>query len=172
MFVKQAEKFEKNLTDGDYTAHCFAVIDLGRQWTEFEGQGKFVRQVALGFRILEGNRFWLILTASLHEKAKLRAYLESWRGRPFTEKELNGFDLNTILGVPVLLTLTEKNGYLNITKLKKPVKEVVSLEEGIAFVYDAQNEANFSRCPKWIQEKILNQDIGPSSGETGADVPF
>lgn len=36
-------------------------------------------------------------TASLHEKAKLRQHLESWRGRKFSEKELDNFELENLL---------------------------------------------------------------------------
>lgn len=38
-------------------------------------------------------------TNSLHDKAKLRQHLEAWRGRKFSEDELNGFDLERLLGV-------------------------------------------------------------------------
>lgn len=41
----------------------------------------------------------MMYTASLHEKAKLRQHLKSWRGRDFTDEELEGFELENILGV-------------------------------------------------------------------------
>jgi hypothetical protein len=62
------------------------------------------------------------VTASLHEKAKLRKLLESWRGRAFTPDELKGFDLDTVIGASCQLQLlhnvTKKDGksktYANI----------------------------------------------------------
>jgi len=44
-------------------------------------------------------------TASLNEKANLRKDLESWRGRPFTVEELQGFDLEKVVKAPCMLNL-------------------------------------------------------------------
>jgi hypothetical protein len=51
-------------------------------------------------------------TASLGTKGNLRPMLESWRGRPFTAQELEGFDMRNLVGA---------NGYANVvheTKVK------------------------------------------------------
>jgi hypothetical protein len=37
-------------------------------------------------------------TMSLHEKSNLRKDLESWRGKKLTEKEVEGFDLEQLIG--------------------------------------------------------------------------
>ena len=37
-------------------------------------------------------------TLSLAEKSKLRPFLEAWRGRKFTNEELNQFDLESVIG--------------------------------------------------------------------------
>lgn len=46
-------------------------------------------------------------TLSLHEKAGLRKDLEAWRGRAFTEEELQGWDVEQILSVPCLLSILQ-----------------------------------------------------------------
>jgi len=49
---------------------------------------------------------WLVtrqFTLSLHEKAALRKFLVSWRGKQFTPEELQGFDLEKVIGAPCLL---------------------------------------------------------------------
>ena len=45
-----------------------------------------------------GRRFDVarVYTLCLHERAALRKDLESWRGRKFTEQELDGFDLEKL----------------------------------------------------------------------------
>ena len=48
--------------------------------------------------------------ASLHEKAGLRKDLEAWRGRPFTNVELQGFDLENVVGAPCMLNVIHKQG--------------------------------------------------------------
>jgi hypothetical protein len=62
-------------------------------------------------------------TASLGEKANLRADLKNWRGRDFTDEELAGFEAKNILGKPCMLSVveTESEGktYSNIANNTK-----------------------------------------------------
>ena len=41
-------------------------------------------------------------TNSLGEKANLRKMLENWRGRAFTQEEMDGFDLRNVLGLSLI----------------------------------------------------------------------
>jgi hypothetical protein len=80
-------------------------------------------------------------TCSLDEKATLRKDLESWRGRPFTEDELNGFDLDVLIGVSCQLNVVQvqRGGdvYANVTSVvplgrgmgKLAVKEYVRVQD-------------------------------------------
>lgn len=49
-----------------------------------------------------------LYTASRHPKSNLRRDLESWRGKPFTDEELEEFDSENLVGVNALLKLVEK----------------------------------------------------------------
>ncbi len=102
---------------GTYTAVMRAMIDLGTQSSTFEGEAKSARKIMLKFEITDADnrrsdgtahtvskRF----TASLHERAALRKFLEAWRGRPFTPEELKGFDLAKLLGLPCLLGIVHQ----------------------------------------------------------------
>lgn len=102
---------------GTYTAVLIAMIDLGTQTSTFEGEAKAARKIMLKFEITDSDnrrsdgtahtvskRF----TASLHERAALRKFLEAWRGRPFTPEELKGFDLAKLLGVACLLGIVHQ----------------------------------------------------------------
>jgi hypothetical protein len=113
---------------GAYPARCTRIIDLGTQETTFQGEVKHVRQVMLSFESSElmtegekaGQPFIVAqtFTASLGEKAKLRKYLEGWRGRKFTKAEAEGgWDLKSVLGKPALLQIVHSEGervYANI----------------------------------------------------------
>ncbi|WP_210238339.1 hypothetical protein, partial [Mesorhizobium sp. M2E.F.Ca.ET.209.01.1.1] len=95
------------------------VIDLGTQTNEYQGEVSTVRQIRLAWeltgddRLGSGASFQMknkepflvteIVTLSLNERANLRRLLEGWRGRPFTEDELKGFDIVNLLGKPCLL---------------------------------------------------------------------
>lgn len=71
-------------------------------------------------------------TLSLHEKAALRKDLESWRGRAFTEQELQGFDLENLLKVPALLNIihNQKDGstFANVASIMRLPKTMQAPE--------------------------------------------
>jgi len=64
-------------------------------------------------------------TLSLHEKAALRQFLLTWRGKDFTAAELKGFDLEKLIGVPAALNIIHKQSqdgtkwYANIAGVSK-----------------------------------------------------
>lgn len=94
---------------GTHQAVCVDVIDLGMVKTTFQGKEKMQHKVSVRWQIDElmenGKRFIVQkrYTASLHEKSHLRHDLESWRNRPFTEAEIQGFDLEHLIGANCLL---------------------------------------------------------------------
>src|SRR5580700_4442984 len=96
---------------GTHPAVCCDVIDLGILEVNFNGKTKKQHKINLVWQIDElrdDNRPFLVrkrYTLSLHEKAGLRKDLESWRGRPFTDAELDQFDVESVLGVGCLLSV-------------------------------------------------------------------
>lgn len=102
---------------GTFVAILRGLIDLGTQSSTYEGEHKSARKITLKFEVADtenrrsdgtphvvSKRF----TASLHERAALRKFLEAWRGRPFTPEELKGFDMGKLLGVPCLLGIVHQ----------------------------------------------------------------
>ena len=96
-------------------------------------------------------------TLSLHENAALRRDLQSWRGRAFTETELAGFDLKTVLGVPCMITLVHSpdGKYANIQAvaglpkgMEAPPQVLPSREAQVFFVQPRR----FSSCEISISE--------------------
>ncbi len=90
-------------------------------------------------------------TLSLHENASLRKDLENWRGKKFTEEELQGFDLEKLLGVNALITVVHSQGadgktYSNIAAVSKLMKGMAPLE--------AQNKRS---QPEWVIKLIEKQ---------------
>jgi len=76
-----------------------------------------------------GRRFDVarVYTLSLHERAALRKDLESWRGRKFTEIELDGFDLERLIGVNAQVQVTQDlsddgTTYANVSTVVPPGK--------------------------------------------------
>lgn len=102
---------------GVFAARCTRIIDLGTQNEDFQGKPKKSHKVIFFFETTElmpdgemaGKPFLVNkeYTASLGEKATLRKDLESWRGRKFSDPELEGFDIKNVLGKPVMLNIVE-----------------------------------------------------------------
>lgn len=125
---------------GNYQAVCLGVFDLGLQETkDLKGNTVNKPQVYLVFEVDEtdqsGERYVIgkIYTDSFHEKSNLRKHLESWRGRQFTDNELENFDVNSIINKNCFLNITHnKNGYPqidSITPVPSSIQAMVSVRE-------------------------------------------
>ena len=101
-----AKKPESSFTpcpEGLHQAVCVDVVDLGLQKgvygekhkAEIRWQTELMNEDAQPARRFQLRKWY---TISLHEKSNLRKDLECWRGRKFTEAELDGFDLEKLLG--------------------------------------------------------------------------
>src|SRR5689334_864018 len=97
--------------EGIHSAVCVDILDLGILPITFQGETKMQHKVRIFWQIDEeradGNPHEVMneYTLSLNEKAKLRQHLETWRGRKFTEQELEGFDIEVLLGKPCQLQI-------------------------------------------------------------------
>jgi len=161
------------VTQGLHQAVCYALYDLGTQFQE--KFGKSVHKVLIGWEIpgerIEVDRDGTKLnlpraiskqyTLSLHEKANLRKDLESWRGRAFTEEEVEGFDLKKLLGANCMIQVIHKTKdgktYANVTN-------VVQLPRGMTkcnlenpqqyFSFEEHQDETPERTPEWIMDII------------------
>ncbi len=115
--------------EGTHAAVCVDVVDLGMLKVSFGGKEKEQHKVRIVWQIDEdrddGKPFQVQrrYTLSLHEKAALRKDLEAWRGRVFTDAELEGFDVETLLSVPCLLSVVHNtrdgDTYANINRIMR-----------------------------------------------------
>jgi hypothetical protein len=120
--------------EGQFQGVCVDVEDLGISTKDY-GQGpKEVDElrVVLQLKVTDaqgqeikteqGGRYIVsrTFTKSLSQKSNLRPFLESWRGRKFTQDELDGFNVEKLVGanalVQVVHNISKKNGnkYANI----------------------------------------------------------
>lgn len=124
----------KPVPPGMHLARCYRIIDLGSQKSEWKGQQKISPKVMIQWEVhseddagkplvTDKNEPLTIsknYTVSLGENARLRIDLKSWRGRDFTQEELNGFHLRNVLGAWCMLTVMKTAGndgkeYSNVT---------------------------------------------------------
>jgi len=101
-------------------------------------------------------------TISLNEKANLRLMLEAWRGRQFTELELQGFDLANLMGVACLLQVVHITNSVGDTrakiqgvgKLPTVMQVAAQVNPSRLFAFEDSGVEDFDRMPAWIQTKI------------------
>lgn len=156
---------------GSHRAVCVGVVDLGHQTSNFSGEVSVKQQVLLTWELVDelmedGRPFTLskFFTLSLHEKAGLRKFLNGWRGVPFTEAELKGWDVRNILGKPCLLSVSHTTKgdrtYANIEAAAKLPKGMAAPAEthNEPRYYDIDSHAIPADMPKWIAAKIRESE--------------
>jgi hypothetical protein len=121
---------------GAHAACCCDVVDFGQVTVTFQGKTQQKHKIAICWQIdenMDDGKPFLVrrrYTCSLHEKATLRRDLESWRGRAFTDTELQSFDLETLLSVPCLLNVIHetRNGvvYANVASVMRLPKNMTA----------------------------------------------
>jgi len=156
---------------GTHIAICTTVVNLGPQespWgvknkhyiafevpavrVEWKKDGKDMEGPAI-----IGSRY----TSSLSPKAILRQHLESWRGKAFTEGELEGFDLQNLLGIPCMISVVHSDDgkYANIAAIMGiPTGTPVPNQEGETLKYDETDTSaasDLTKLPEWMQ-KLIN----------------
>jgi hypothetical protein len=112
IIAKRKEFFQ--VPEGLYQGVCVDVVDLGLQQTPWGAKPKIQIRWILDQED-EQNRSLMVTqlyTLSLDEKSTLRKHLEAWRGRKFTVQELDGFDVETLIGancqIQIVHVLTQK----------------------------------------------------------------
>lgn len=159
------------LEAGTYPAVCFGLVDIGAQ--ENKMYNNVSRKVVIMWEIpsetmaIDGKTETRVIsetyTSSLGDKANLRKMLEGWRGRPFTEQELMGFDLHNILGMSCLLgtIVKDKNGggqfakIGTVSKLPKGFPPVAGRKDKIVFDLDEPGALDaMANLPEWLQTRI------------------
>ena len=106
---------------GNHPAVLVAIVDMGTQKSDFQGQEKWQRRAFFVWELVNENvagfkdKHHVIaidLTLSLNEKAKLRKWIEARTGKPLPDGA--DFDAADELGKPCLLNVIEKGGYPKI----------------------------------------------------------
>ena len=180
---------------GVHNARCVRVIDLGTQRSDYGGNITYKRQVLVIWEIPDQitndqpmtiSKFY---TLSLHEKSNLGMDLVSWRGRPFTEQEKQGFDITKLIGVPCQINVMHndsgKEKISSVMPLGKDTKIHEQHHESISFSIDdfqkGQRE-QFNKLSEGIRKMILRSkeldgidtsDLGDEgNGNDLGKVPF
>jgi len=186
----------KKVPPGCHFAICNMVVDLGIQETTFKGQSKSQHQVYLRWEVPDERVTYekdgkehegpcsigASYTLSLSEKANLRKLLENWRGVPFSEQELKGFDITTVAGKCCQVMVQHKTAggktYANITGVmgvskdqKERARQAKSEVGVVVYSLDEPNAEMEQKLPNWIRDKLASRVAAPSLHTANAQAP-
>jgi hypothetical protein len=133
LLARRPQRTYAQAPEGLHAACCCDIVNLGVVAGAYGAKHKVRIVWQLDARDdASGRRYDVarVYTLSLHERAALRKDLESWRGRKFTDRELDaGFDLEKLVGVPaqiqVVQTLSDDGSlYANVSIVLPPQKGI------------------------------------------------
>lgn len=157
--------------DGLHGAVCVDVVDLGMVTGQFGTKHKIRIVWEIDERMNDGKPFIVgkQYTLSLHEKAQLHKDLKAWRGKPFTQEELDGFDVERVIGAPcqILIQHEDKDGvvYANVQAITRADKRTALQPSGqYTRVKDRDAQARATSQPT---EAEIDAEI-----ESGEAIPF
>lgn len=156
---------------GTHLARCIGVVSLGTQKPSsptFNPQFKIMLTFELPNELLPDTKEPMAMTVnkefscSLSKKANLRGALESWRGRVFTQEELDGFDVVKVLGAPCMLGVIHKTSskggtyadVSSISALPKGMQAVPQTNPSVHYEIEMGRNDVFQKLPEWIRKKI------------------
>lgn len=192
IIAKNAGKKRELAPQGNHVAICYKMIELGTITDTFKGEDVTRHRVLLYWEL--SNELAMFdgvekpisvskeFSLSMNEKSTLRKMLESWRGKAFTEKEANAFDITRLMGVPCMVnvihvTSAAGNQYQNvssITPLPKGMEIPTQFNDSFEFSLDEFDQVKFETFPDFIKDKIngsaerLNAQSNASSQELEA----
>ena len=200
IIAKNAGKKRELAPQGNHVAICYKMVELGTITDTFKGEDVTRHRVLLYWELsnelatFDGVEKPISVSKefslSMNEKSTLRKMLESWRGKAFTEKEANAFDITKLMGVPCMVnvihvTSQSGNQYENvssITPLPKGMEIPTQFNDSFEFSIDGYDQVKFDTFPDFIKDKINGSvemksrqvDQGQSTEETQEDdsLPF
>jgi len=168
------------LDAGTHLAVCTQVIDLGTTLKQFAGyEPKKLHEVIVTWETpeeridipdadgkTESKPRWIskTYTLSLFKKSNLCIDLTNWRGRQFTEKERDGFDVKNILGKSCMISVSHKTSgektYANVTGVAGLMKGLNPVEpEGNVNYFSIEEGGPIpEHLPDWMKERIMESD--------------
>lgn len=174
IIVRETKTTLPPMAEGIHICRCYGIVDIGEQYSE--KYGKYARKGVILWEVSDErytdrdgvdrprtiSREYAL---SLNEKSGLRKMLEQWRSKKFTAEELDGFDLQRLLGLACQIQIvnTERNGNLypdmtGILAVPKGTEVPAQENENIYFDWDGKSAAELTEAmavlPEWIQKKI------------------
>lgn len=183
--AKNTDKDFPKAPQGTHIARCYQVIDLGHQKIIWQNKEKWQPKIMLSWELLgdekmqDGRPFSVSnrYTLSLSEKSALRPLLEAWRGKPFSEEEARGFDVQKVLGAYCMLTVVHNqhngNTYANVAGVLAMPRSMPKPEAVNPNIYFNLDDGDVSKLPEWIQNIVKkSREKSGSIDDIPDDIPW
>ncbi len=167
-------------SEGQHQCVLVDLIDLGYHEAVFQGVSKgFKQRCAFVFQIEEvnpdtGKRFEPSqeFTVSMYEMANLRKFLETWRGKSYTEGEAQeGAPLHRLAGVNGLMQIEHKPSKANPKKIYANIVSVTPLPKSMLKIAPT----NYARSDHWAKRIAVGNgedSNGKPQEQQDDDLPF
>lgn len=163
---------------GSYAARCYSMIQIGTNEENIMGKTKRLHKVRITWELPTEMKVFkegdpekpLVIskefTLSMHVKSNLRKFLESWRGKSFTEEQSEAFDITMLLGKSCLLSVIHtvaknNNTYAEVSGVNLLPSEMQcpdQINKTQELSYDKWNQKLFESLPDFIKNKIISSD--------------
>lgn len=163
---------------GVYAARCYSMVHVGTIEGDFEGQKKIRNIVRISwelptekkvFREENGEQPFVVskdFTLSMHEKSALRKFLESWRGKGFSDEEAKAFDVSKLIGVACMISIIHKTKdgktyaeISSLTNVPKGMDVPKQINPSFEFNYSEPfDKVKFESLPEWLRKKMMMSD--------------
>lgn len=148
---------------GQFAARCVDVIDLGEAVSDYAGQPPYLAQkVALAFwtgKVDENPEVKQVpvnvvmeFTLSMGKKSNMRAFLESWRGKSYTDEEAKqGVPVDRLYGAPALISVEHKQSGKG--RMYARIKSIAPLPKQMASAVPPVESIDYTRDEWWSKKK-------------------
>jgi hypothetical protein len=172
--ISGGREFER-VPGGMHPAICNLLVDAGMQpgssrypqpkhriYLRFETPDHRITYKHNGQDIEGPLTIGIWYVASMNAKSILRKHLEGWMCRRFTDKEAAAFDVESVLGKPctLMVTETEQGGktFSNIAAIGSAPKGVVLKPENPLLFYGPDSpRSDYEKLPDWMRKRIDSQ---------------
>lgn len=167
MEIKQKPASRTKIPAGLAPAVCIGIYDCGDQPGFGKNAHKTFPTIYLEFELVgtkddKGNPFIVSQNyfPNFGNNSRLKEHLEGWRAKKFTKEELNGFDIEKLLGVPCQLNIVHNETaggglYANIAAIlpwAKGAAKIPAKRAKLKFFFNEKQEPDADLPEYWLNK--------------------
>ena len=180
---------------GSHPARCYQIIDMGTHTEEGAYGIQSNRKIRFSWELPDelhvfdekkGPQPFVVhrmINFIISPRSNFQKMLESWRGKPFTEEELDSFEIRKVLGAVCMVSVIHalKNGQTyanveNVVPLPAKWKAIMAAPINNPVYYEIEmgkTHSVYKNLPEWLRNQISKcnewSDQKPDVGEAPSE---